>query len=88
MIRLEMNLAENAEAMAAGKHDGWEPTCWDGIQQSLEVISEKSIKIIVNGGALNPDGLARKTQKLVRQYLLFPGEHPDSIPDRGERAQT
>ena len=31
----EMNLAENAEKMAVGQHDGWEPTAWDGIEQTL-----------------------------------------------------
>jgi hypothetical protein len=60
-----MNLAENAEAMAAGKHDGWEPTCWDGIRQTVDIAAQKHVKIIVNGGALNPGGLARKTQQLV-----------------------
>ena len=29
----EVNLAENAEKLAIGKHDGWEPTAWDGLQQ-------------------------------------------------------
>jgi hypothetical protein len=27
----EVNLAENAEKLAIGKHDGWEPTAWDGL---------------------------------------------------------
>ncbi len=62
----EMNLAENAEAMKAGNHDGWEPTSWDGIHQTMEVLAHKNIKVIINGGALNPGGLARKTQQLVR----------------------
>lgn len=35
----EMNLAENAEKMAVGQHDGWEPTAWDGIEQTLGVTS-------------------------------------------------
>lgn len=61
----EMNLAENAERYAAGKHDGWEPTAWDGLEQTLDVLDEKRIKVIINGGSLNPSGLARKCQALV-----------------------
>ena len=61
----EMNLAENAEKFAAGKHDGWEPTAWDGLEQTLDVLDEKRIKVIINGGSLNPSGLARKCQALV-----------------------
>ena len=61
----EMNLADHAEKMAAGQHDGWEPTAWDGIEQTLDVLNEKRIKLVFNGGALNPAGLARKTQALV-----------------------
>ncbi|KAK5073758.1 hypothetical protein LTR64_007104 [Lithohypha guttulata] len=63
----EMNLAENAEKMAVGQHDGWEPTAWDGLEQTLDVLNEKRIKVIINGGALNPSGLARKTQALVTE---------------------
>ena len=61
----ELNIAENAEAVALGKHDGWEPTAWDGIQQSVDLIAKKRIKVIINGGALNPRGLAEKCKKLV-----------------------
>lgn len=63
----EMNLAENAETYAAGKHDGWEPTAWDGLEQTLDVLDEKRIKVIINGGSLNPSGLARKCQALVTE---------------------
>ena len=66
----EMNLAENAEAMAAGKHDGWEPCAWDGLQLTLETLDQKRIKVVIDGGALNPDGLARKTQALVNEKGL------------------
>ncbi|KAL2369656.1 hypothetical protein RJZ57_005933 [Blastomyces gilchristii] len=61
----EMNLAEHAEAMAAGQHPGYDPYAWDGIQQSIDAIAAKRIKIVINGGALNPRGLAVQTQKLV-----------------------
>lgn len=63
----EMNLAENAEMLALGKHDGWEATAWDGLEQSLEVLNEKRIKVVINGGALNPKGLAEKCQRLVTE---------------------
>lgn len=63
----EMNLAENAEKLATGKHDGWEPTAWHGLQQTLDVLDEKRIKVVINGGALNPKGLAEKCQKLVTE---------------------
>ena len=66
----EMNLAENAEKMALGQHDGWEPTAWDGLEATIDLVQEKGIKIIINGGALNPRGLAQKTQKLVNEKGL------------------
>lgn len=53
----EINLAENAERMASGQHEGWQQTAWDGISQSIDVLNEKKIKVIINGGALNPVGL-------------------------------
>lgn len=65
-----MNLAENAEKLALGQHEGWEPTAWDGLEQTLGVIKERNIKIIINGGALNPKGLAQKAQKLAKENRL------------------
>lgn len=61
----EMNIAENAVAMSTSEHDGWEPTAYEGLDMTLDVINEKRIKVIINGGALNPAGLARKVQALV-----------------------
>ncbi|PGH21289.1 hypothetical protein AJ80_03339 [Polytolypa hystricis UAMH7299] len=63
----EVSLAENAEAMRAEKHNGWFDTCLDGVQQSLDFLAEKHIKVIVNGGGLNPGGLARKIQQLIQE---------------------
>ena len=65
-----MNLAENAQKMAAGQHDGWDSTAWDGLEQTLNVIKGKGIKIIINGGALNPKGLAQKAQRFVNEKGL------------------
>lgn len=66
----EMNLAENAQKMAVGQHDGWEPTAWDGLEATIDLVQEKGFKIVINGGALNPRGLAQKTQKLVNDKGL------------------
>lgn len=33
----------------------------------VDVLNEKRIKVIINGGALNPGGLARKTQALATE---------------------
>jgi hypothetical protein len=66
----EVNIAVNAEAFSRGQHDGWEPSALEGIQMSLGVISEKRIKVIVNGGAHNPAGLARRIQALVTAQHL------------------
>lgn len=61
----EVNIAENAQAHAAGTHPGWERTAWEGIEQSIDVLARKRTKVVVNGGAHNPRGLAEKVQELV-----------------------
>ncbi|KIV99008.1 hypothetical protein, variant [Verruconis gallopava] len=66
----EVNLANDAEAMRTSDHPGWIPTAWDGLQQTLEIANEKRIKIIINGGSLNPKGLAEKTYALVKEKGL------------------
>jgi hypothetical protein len=70
----EVNIAENAEAHAKGQHPGWEETAWDGIQQSIDHLDKKRIRVIVNGGAHNPKGLAEKIQQLVILRLFLPLE--------------
>jgi hypothetical protein len=69
-FKSEINLAENAEKYAAGTHPGWEPTALDGLTQSLSVLNEKRIKVVVNGGSLNPKGLAEKVQSMVDEKNL------------------
>ncbi|EME46191.1 hypothetical protein DOTSEDRAFT_42739 [Dothistroma septosporum NZE10] len=66
----EINLGNDAEAMSRGEHPGWIPTAWDGIEQSIDLIAEKNIKVVINGGALNPKGLALKTHDLVHSKGL------------------
>ncbi|GAB7347764.1 hypothetical protein MBLNU459_g5311t1 [Dothideomycetes sp. NU459] len=61
----EVNLAKNAEDFAAGKHSGYEDTAWEGLRQTIEVIHAKRIKIAINGGALNPEGLAARVAALI-----------------------
>lgn len=56
----EMNLAQNSQAYREGSHPGWERTAEAGLLQTLPVIAEKHIKVVINGGALNPGGLAQK----------------------------
>lgn len=58
-------MANNAQAYQRGEHPGYEQTAWEGIQQSIDVIAEKGIKVVLNGGALNPKGLALKVHELV-----------------------
>jgi hypothetical protein len=62
-----MNLAEDAEAYRAGKHDGSEDTAWEGIKASIDVLADRKIKVIINGGCLNPAGLAAKVADLVSE---------------------
>lgn len=71
----EINIAGNAEAFASGQHVGYEETAWEGIRQSIDVIHKKQIKVAINGGALNPKGLALKVSELVRQPYSLPMFH-------------
>lgn len=66
----EVNIAENAIAFARGEHDGWEPSALEGLVMTLPIIQEKQLKVIINGGALNPAGLARKVQGVVAEQNL------------------
>jgi hypothetical protein len=68
---IEANLASNAVDFRDGKHPGYMPTAWDGIKQTLELANTKRIKIILNGGALNPKGLAEMTSALVLLRSVF-----------------
>ncbi|KAL5340707.1 DUF1446-domain-containing protein [Aspergillus crustosus] len=54
----------------AGKHPGYEETAWEGLHQTIEAIAEKKIKVVINGGALDPKALALKVQALVNEKNL------------------
>ncbi|KAK6386254.1 hypothetical protein LTS17_001829 [Exophiala oligosperma] len=66
----EANLAVYADLYKAGKHPGYVPNALDGIRKSLRVIAEKKIKVVINGGALNPQGLAMETIKEIKSLGL------------------
>lgn len=66
----EVNIAENAVAFARGEHDGWEPSALEGLAMTLPTIKAKQLKVVINGGALNPAGLARRVQGLVADQKL------------------
>jgi hypothetical protein len=50
-------------------HPGYEKNALEGLRLSLEVANDRRIKIIVNGGALNPKGLATIVAEMVRSFL-------------------
>jgi hypothetical protein len=67
-----MNLGAIGQALATGSHEGYEHWAWNGIKDAIDVISEKRIKVVVNGGGLNPHGLATKVQELVSCGFMIP----------------
>lgn len=68
-----MNMAESAEAYRAGKHEGFETTAFEGISQSLEILAQKGTKVVINGGSLNPAGMAKKIHELASTFILLIG---------------
>ncbi|GES58196.1 DUF1446-domain-containing protein [Aspergillus terreus] len=94
----EVNMANNSEAWRAGKHPGYEETAWAGIEQTIDVIAQKGIRVVINGGALDPKALAEKVDALVTEknlnvrvaYLsgddLYPEVGPD-MPTTKEKLQ-
>ncbi|KAJ8129126.1 hypothetical protein O1611_g4503 [Lasiodiplodia mahajangana] len=63
----EANLAQYAEAYAAGKHPGYVVPAYNGLRLSLKAINQKRIKVVINGGGLNPKGLAEATHKMAKE---------------------
>ncbi|KAJ5144624.1 DUF1446 domain-containing protein [Penicillium atrosanguineum] len=66
----EVNLANNAQAWRNGKHPGYEPTAWDGLRQTIDVIAQKGIRVV-----------SEKNLKLRVAYLsgddLYPALGPN-----------
>lgn len=61
----EATLANDALKMNDQAEPGWVQTALAGIDMSLDLVNRKRIKIIVNGGSLNPKGLAEKVHGMV-----------------------
>ena len=51
---------------------------------SVDIINEKRIKLVVNGGCLNPKGLAEKTHELVseKELIFENGTNDDRSPPK------
>ncbi|KAM6477103.1 hypothetical protein HDV62DRAFT_238717 [Trichoderma sp. SZMC 28011] len=61
----ENNLAQEAESMAAGTGEGFKANAWDALQQSIDVIAQKGIRVVINGGGLGAKALAVRCQQLA-----------------------
>ena len=64
----ENNLAHEAEPMVKGTGEGFKKNAWEALQQSMHIIAQKRIKVVINGGALNPKAMAIRCQELIRQH--------------------
>ena len=64
----ENNLAQEQAAIAAGTGEGFKKNAWDALQQSMDVIAEKGIKVVINGGGLNPQALAVHCQEIIDKH--------------------
>lgn len=58
-------MASSAIQRSQSNGPGWIRSAFDGIQLSLDLINEKRIKVVVNGGAMNPKGLAEEIHEMV-----------------------
>ena len=65
----EANMADSAAAAAGPDRPKWIKSAFDGIIMSLDLINEKKIKVVVNGGCLDPKGMA----EAVHQEVSIPG---------------
>nr|UWK20121.1 duf1446 domain containing protein [Trichoderma polysporum] len=62
----EATMASSAIERAQSNGPGWIQSAYEGIQMSLDLINEKRIKVVVNGGAMNPKGLAEKIHDMIK----------------------
>lgn len=81
----EVNMANNAAAYLRGEHPGWEQSAWEGLRQTIDVIGAKTMKVAINGGALNPRGLAEKVASLVSSIPSFCPRVSSSINSKKRR---
>jgi hypothetical protein len=61
----ENNIAQEATAMEAGTGEGFKKNAWEALQQSMDVIAERRIKVVINGGGLSPHNMAKRCQELI-----------------------
>jgi hypothetical protein len=67
----EVNIAWLALEQSKDASKGYEPSFLKQLdKETAQIIAEKKIKLIHNGGALNPKGLAEATEKLLESYGL------------------
>lgn len=53
--------------MDKGTGEGFKRYCWEGLQISMDVIAQTGITVIVNGGGLSPQNLAKRCQELINK---------------------
>lgn len=61
----ENNIAQEAAAMEAGTGEGFKKNAWQALEMSMDVIAKKKIKVVIDGGGLSPENLAKKCQDLI-----------------------
>ena len=72
-------MAKEADNIRMGR-GGWISTALDGLCMALPLVNEKRMKVIINGGGLNPEGLAVKVHEMVGHGLfIFNSTFPSSI---------
>nr|UWK20107.1 duf1446 domain containing protein [Trichoderma decipiens] len=71
----EATMAGSAVQRAQLNGPGWIQTALDRIQLSLDLTNEKRIKVVINGGAMKPKGLAERIYKMLslKGYKLHVG---------------
>ncbi|KAI0475318.1 DUF1446-domain-containing protein [Xylariaceae sp. FL0804] len=70
----EANMAASAEAHANGRHPGWVASAERGLRLSLAAVHARGIRVVVNGGGLNPRGLARLVRRMAAEAGLGGGD--------------
>jgi Acyclic terpene utilisation family protein AtuA len=62
----EMNIAWNAIAKRENPDSGYEAGFLSQLEDSIDVIASKGIKVVTNAGALNTESLTRKVEELCK----------------------
>lgn len=61
----ENNIAQEAAMLDAGTGEGFKKNAWQGLQLTMDVIAQKGIKVVINGGGLGPQNMAKRCQDLI-----------------------